>query len=76
MRKNYAFLNILMANYLLISLDDMEVFATLIRMSLGNSLTFLAKCSSIYLQASLTASLKPLITLVGCTLFLISSLPR
>lgn len=61
--------------YLLINLLDIEVLATLMKMSFGSSLTFLARCSSMYLQASLTAILKPLITLVGWTLFLMSSFP-
>ena len=62
--------------YLLISFEDIEVLATLMRMSFGSSVTFFDKCSSMYLQASLAAILKPLITLVGWTLFLMSSLPR
>ncbi len=58
------------------SFEDIEVLATLIRISFGSSETFFDRCSSMYLQASRTANLNPLITLVGCTLFLINSLPR
>ena len=58
-----------------IILDDIEVLATLIKASLPNSDTLIAKWSSINNLASLIAYLKPVIILVGWTLFLIKFSP-
>ena len=57
-----------------IILDDIAVLALLIKASFPKSDTDMHKFSSIYLQASLAASLNPEIMLVGWTLFLINSL--
>ena len=56
------------------SLEFIDVLATLIRASLPKESTLTPSLDSMNLQASLAASLYPDITLVGCNLFLMSSL--
>eukprot|EP00732_Lithocolla_globosa_P003290 Lithocolla_globosa_v1_NODE_2567_length_1950_cov_17.572559.p3 type:complete len:157 gc:universal NODE_2567_length_1950_cov_17.572559:1359-1829(+) len=58
------------------SLDDMAVRATFTRHSCPSSSTRVVRLSAMYLHASLLASRKPEIMVVGCNLFLTRSFAR